>query len=134
MKAFLIATAVLVSGLVAQASEVQFLSFKGKAALEQVKLGSVKETVRLGDRSAPPSSFKVGIVVPLVNSDQAEDSRKPEDQIATNAYGKVELVSLKVSKFEALSKKDQDEFLKFYTPEKLAEAKGIVTIIGLKFK
>ena len=111
-----------------------FLSFKGRAALDAIKAGSVKETVRLHDRTQAPSSLKVGLVLPLINGDKVEDARKPEEQIAANAYGKVEIVTLRVSKFEALPKKEQDEFGKYYDAKQIKDAKGIVTVIGMKFK
>ena len=116
------------------AADTQFLSFHGKASLDAVKAGTVKETVRLGDRSAAPAGYKVGLVVPLVNGDKNEDARKFEEQAAANAYGKIEFVSVAVTKFEALQKKDQDEFSKYYTVDKIKAAGGVVTVLGIKFK
>lgn len=121
-------------GFSAQAATTQYISFTGKASIEAVQSGKLTQTVRLGDRTQVPFSFKLGLVLPLVNGDKVEDTRTFEDQIAANAYGKVELTLVSVSQFESLSAADKAEFLKHYSPEKIKEAKGVVTKLGLKVK
>lgn len=133
-KAFLAFAAGLMMSTTAMAANLTYLSFQGKASLEQLKTGTLKSTIRLGDRTGAPTFFKVGQVVPLVNGDEKEDARKYEEQIKANAYGKVEIAALKVSKFEALSPADQKEFAKYYTPEKIKEAGGVVSVITLKYQ
>ena len=135
MKSALLAlVASLSMSVVSYAEELHFLSFHGKAAIEQLKSGAVKSTARLGDRTLPPASYKVGQVIPLVNGDRNEDPRKFAEQIAANAYGKAEFKSIRVAQFDTLSAAEKAEFLKYYTPEKIKEAKGIVSILGIQYK
>ena len=133
LKSLLVMAAVLV-GASSAFADVYALSFKGSKSLNEVKAGTLKNTLRLGDRTAAPQLYKVGMVVPLVNSDEKEDVRKFGEQIAANAYGKVEFTAVKVAQFGTLSPAEQKQITDFYTAEKIAEAKNVVTILGLKFQ
>jgi len=109
-------------------------SFKGKAQLEQVRAGQLTRTIRLNDRTAAPYSYKLGKVLPLINSDTAEERSTEEEQVAAETYKFVELTQFTVTTFSALSPADQVELKKYYAQEKIDLAKGIVTVVHFKFR
>jgi hypothetical protein len=142
MKKLFAMIAIATMGFVAQAQTtpapaapyVPAMSFQGQAAMNDVKAGKLTVTVRLGDRTQAPSSLKVGLVLPLVNTKKEEDPRSFEDQVKDNKYGWVELTKVTVSQVTALTPAEQEELKKFYTQDKIDAAKGVVTVTVFKFK
>ena len=134
---FLTAFALLVTSLIASAQPVlpaTHITFNGNAAIEMVRTGMTTQTIRLSDRTAAPSSYKVGAVLAVVNSNQTEETRTPEVQVAANAYKFIELTKLEVKKLTDLSPADQAEFRRFYTQEVIDRANGIVTVVTFKYR
>jgi len=132
MKKFL-ALVLLVAGVNAFAQE-KSLSFSGKKAIAEVQAGKVVKSIRLKDRTQAPSSFKVGMVLAIVNSDTVEDNRPFDQQVAAGDYKFIELTQLTVSKFSALSPADQAEVKRYYTQPQITEAKDTVTTLVFKFR
>jgi len=112
----------------------KIMSFDGNATIKQVTEGSLTKTIRLGDRTQAPYLFKVSSVLSIVNSNVTEETRSVEEQVKIEAYKFVELTQLTVSKLTDLSAAEQTEFRKFYTQERIDQAKGIVSVITFKFK
>ena len=123
-----------ISASAAQAEDVKnYLSFKGKASIEQLSKGQMSKTQRLGDRTQAPYFYKVNQVLPLVNSETSEDARSIQEQIAAKAYGFVKFSKIEIAAFDKLSKADQDQLLKFYTREDVEKNKGVVTTLFVSF-
>lgn len=111
------------------------LSFSGVESINAIKAGELTKTIRRYDRTisntdpANKSQYDLGQFLPLVNSNQEEDERRYEEQIQSGEYGAAKVVKLQVVKFDDLSAQDQEEVLLWNSPEKLAEAGGILTVI-----
>ena len=132
MKKFF-AVVMLVAAMGVSAQE-KSLSFFGKKAIAEVQEGKVVKSIRLKDRSQAPSSFKVGMVLSIVNSDTAEDARTFDEQVAAGDYKFIELTQLNVSKFSALSPADQAEVRRYYSPVQITDAKDTVSTLVFKFR
>ena len=119
-------------GMNAWAQDVKQLSFHGKAAIAEVQQGKTTKSIRLKDRTLAPTSYKAGDVVTIINSNADEDKRSVEAQAKEAPYKFIELTKLTVSTFASLPAADQAELSKYYSKEKIAEAKDVVTIIEFK--
>ena len=110
------------------------MSFNGKDSIAEIQTGKVTASVRLADRTQAPYTYKVGTVLPLVNSNKVEDARSFEDQAKAEAYKYVELTKITVAQVTALTPAQQEEVKKFYTQDKIDAAKGIVSVITFKYR
>jgi hypothetical protein len=131
---FALVTAATLSVSALAADALIPLSFRGKAAIQEIQEGKSTRTLRLQDRTKAPFNYAVGTVLPLVNSDKTEDARSHEEQAAANAYGKVAITSIAVGHYSKLSATDLADLKKFYTQEKIDEANGIVSAISFQFQ
>ncbi len=131
MNKFLV-TLMMVTGLNvwAHTATTKQLSFHGNATIAEVQDGKLTRSIRLKDRTQAPTSYKAGDLVAIVNTNTEEDKRPLDAQMGK--YQHIELTKLTVTKFSALSAADQAELSKYYSAEKIAEAKDVVTIIEFK--